>query len=58
MQIDFEISGTWKEEGATLTQDYTFEGETFKDVATFSIVGDVLTLDYEEDEVTYGYQKL
>ncbi len=48
-QIDYQETGTWKEEGTTLTFTYQEEGQTFIDVATFSIVSDVLTIKYDDE---------
>ncbi|EZH74008.1 hypothetical protein ATO12_14110 [Aquimarina atlantica] len=59
-QIDFEITGTWTEEGDKLTLNYVFEGKTTIDIAMFTITDDVLTIMYNDEGAitTFDYQKL
>ncbi|WP_108808682.1 lipocalin family protein [Aquimarina spinulae] len=59
-QVDFEITGTWTEEGDKLTLNYVFEGETTIDITTFMITDNVLTITYNDEGAitTFDYKKL
>ncbi len=58
-QIDYQDVGTWKEENNTLTLTYVDEGETIIDVTTFTIVDDILTIEYNDEgfKTEFGYKK-
>ena len=59
-QIDGQYSGTWTQEGNVLTLTYTDEGETFVDIATFTLVDNKLTIKYDDEGfiTEFGYEKL
>ncbi|TSE08272.1 lipocalin family protein [Aquimarina algiphila] len=59
-QIDYQDTGTWNEDGNKLTLTYTDEGETIVEEAVFTIIDDILTIEYDDEgfKTEFGYKKL